>query len=149
MDGDGMTGRDFLPLATRLAGGPTEAEWRTSVGRSYYAAFHEVRHLFANLGFTVPKGEQAHAYLWLRLSNCGDTQVEQTGVDLSDLRRRRNQADYDLQRKLLQTQAAALAVLAEQIIHTLDALTPAARTQVTDAMKVYERDVLHDVTWHP
>ena len=23
------------------------------------------------------------------------------------------------------------------------------RTQVTDAMKVYERDVLHDVTWHP
>ena len=22
-------------------------------------------------------------------------------------------------------------------------------TQITDAMKVYERDVLHDVTWHP
>jgi hypothetical protein len=23
------------------------------------------------------------------------------------------------------------------------------RTQITDAMKIYERDVLKDVTWHP
>jgi hypothetical protein len=23
------------------------------------------------------------------------------------------------------------------------------RTLITDTMKVYERDVLHDVTWHP
>jgi hypothetical protein len=23
------------------------------------------------------------------------------------------------------------------------------RSQIRDAMKIYERDVLHDVTWHP
>ena len=36
------------------------------------------------------------------------------------------------------------------IIQALDAaaLEP-VRTQITDAIKVYERDVLHDVTWHP
>ena len=31
---------------------------------------------------------------------------------------------------------------------TVDALTPADRTQITDAMKAYERHI-GDVTWHP
>jgi uncharacterized protein (UPF0332 family) len=144
-----MTGRDFLPLAVHLAAGTTEAEWRTSVSRAYYAAFHETRRLFESLGFSVPHGDRAHAYLWLRLSNCGDQQVQQAGAYLNDLRRLRNQADYDLHRPLIQAKASPQARVADRIIQALDALTPAARTQVTDAMKVYERDVLHDVTWHP
>jgi hypothetical protein len=37
---------------------------------------------------------------------------------------------------------------AEQILQTLDALTPANRTQITDAMKQYEQQV-GDVTWRP
>jgi hypothetical protein len=44
---------------------------------------------------------------------------------------------------------AADAVLdAEQVVQTLDALTPAERVQITDAMKVYEQQI-GDVTWHP
>jgi hypothetical protein len=40
--------------------------------------------------------------------------------------------------------------LAHQIIAALDAATAEpTRTQITDAMKVYERDVLQEVTWHP
>ena len=39
--------------------------------------------------------------------------------------------------------------LARQIIQVLDSLSPATRTRITDAMKVYERDVLKDVTWQP
>ena len=35
-----MNWRDFLSLAARLAGGATEADWRTAVSRAYYAAFH-------------------------------------------------------------------------------------------------------------
>jgi hypothetical protein len=35
-----MNWRDFLPLAARLAGGTTEADWRSAVSRAYYAAFH-------------------------------------------------------------------------------------------------------------
>lgn len=34
-----------------------------------------------------------------------------------------------------------------QVIET--AAHEPTRTQITDAMKTYERDVLHDVTWHP
>ncbi len=37
-----------------------------------------------------------------------------------------------------------------QIIQVFDsAATEPTRTTITNAMKIYERDVLHDVTWHP
>ena len=39
---------------------------------------------------------------------------------------------------------------AEEIIRVLDAAAQdPPRTQIMDAMKIYERDVLKDVTWHP
>ena len=85
-----------------------------------------------------------------RLSNCGESAVEQAGRDLETLRRLRNRADYDEAPAVTQPQAAAAVRLAEDIIQELDAarLEP-TRTRMRDAMIVYERDVLHDVTWHP
>lgn len=90
-----MNWRDFLPLATRLAGGLTEAEWRSAVSRAYYTVFHVARRLFADLRFTVPRADRAHQYLVFRLSNSGESAVEQAGRDLETLRRVRNRADYD------------------------------------------------------
>ncbi len=144
-----MNGRDFLLAAKLLLPAPLEAAWRSAISRAYYAAFHVARQLLEDLGFRVPFGEQAHAYLWLRLYNCGDPQVRLVGRRLNDLRRERNWADYDLQRTVRQAHAAGQVQLAEQIIQSLDAISPAMRTQITDAMKIYERDVLKQVTWHP
>jgi hypothetical protein len=112
-------------------------------------AFHVARQLLQDLRFRVPHGDQAHRHLWLRLSNCGNAQVERAGVRLNELRRYRNRADYELNRLFLQSLAQSQLVEAEQIIQVLDNLLPATRTQITDAMKVYERDVLGDVTWQP
>lgn len=145
-----MTGHDFLPLAARLAGGSTEAEWRSAVSRAYYAAFHVARQLLMDLGFSVPRAERAHAYLWLRLHNCGEPQQQQAGADLNALRGLRNQADYDLHRPLSPTIAAPQVRLAEQVVQTLDfSRQEPTRTHITDAMKIYERDVLREVTGRP
>jgi uncharacterized protein (UPF0332 family) len=144
-----MTGRDFLPLATRLATGTTEAEWRTSVSRAYYAAFHHARELLTALGFVVPRDEKAHPYLYLRLNNCGHAHVQNAASDLHALRRRRNQGDYDLQLTLNSKFATDELPVAQGIIQKLDNLTPAERTQICDTMKIYERDVLQNVTWRP
>src|SRR5438445_3393042 len=95
-----MNGRDFLTLASKLLAETTEAAWRSAVSRAYYAAFHEARQLLRDLGFVVPRADQAHAYLWLRLSNCGDPQVRLAGSDLNRLRRERNRADYDIDQTL-------------------------------------------------
>jgi uncharacterized protein (UPF0332 family) len=145
-----MNWRDFLSLAARLATGTTEAEWRTTVSRAYYAAFHIARRLLADLKFTVPRADRAHQYLVFRLSNCGESAVEQVGRDLDTLRRLRNRADYDEVPALTQAQAAAAVQLAEGIIQLLDtAKREPVRTRMRDAMIVYEREVLQDVSWRP
>src|SRR5262249_25817582 len=71
-----ITGRDFLKQAQPWISLATEPDWRSAVSRAYYAAFHEARRMLSDLGFVVPRGDRAHAYLWRRLSNCGDIQVQ-------------------------------------------------------------------------
>jgi len=145
-----MDFRDYLTLASTLANGVTEAEWRSASSRAYYAAFHVARRLLLDLGFRVPRADKAHGYLWLRLSNAGQADVIQAGRRLNDLRRERNRADYDDHLAITQGFATSNVRLAEEIVQALDAAAvEPVRTQITDAMKIYERDVLHDVTWHP
>ena len=145
-----MNARDFLSLARRLVTDPAEAAWRSAISRAYYAAFHVARELLEDLRFQVPRTEQAHKYLAHRLSNCGVVQVQRAGSDLDALRDLRNQADYDLRRPMAQKIVSARLQLAERIIQIFDAarLEP-ARSQITDTIKIYERDVLREVTWHP
>lgn len=145
-----MDFRDYLPLAENLAQGTTEAEWRSACSRGYYAAFHVARELLLALGFRVPQADRAHGYLWLRLSNAGVAEVQEAGRRLNDLRRQRNRADYDTHRVITKTATIQNVQLAEEILQTLDeaAIDP-VRTQITDTMKIYERDVLREVTWHP
>jgi hypothetical protein len=142
-----MNGRDFLPLAIRLAAGPTEADWRTAVDRAYYAAFHAARDLLASLRFAVPQSERAHAYLYVRLYNSGDAQVRQAAVDLHVLRAHRNGADYEPQRPFRRSWAPNDIQLAGQVIRVLDNLPLLTRNAITTAMATYERNILHDVTW--
>jgi uncharacterized protein (UPF0332 family) len=146
-----MTPRDFLDVADEWASGNREAEWRSATSRAYYAAFHAARQLLLQAGFAVPTAEQAHAYLWRRLANSGHPDVDQAGNDLGLLRGLRNRADYDLDKPYAQPIALDQVRLATEIIQVLEALptTPAIFARVVDAIKVYERDVLKQVTWHP
>lgn len=145
-----MDPREFLTLAQRLSLETTEAAWRSAISRAYYAAFHVARQLLEDLGFAVPYADRAHAYLWLRLSNCSNPLVQNAGGRLNDLRRDRNRADYDLVRPLRRSLPQNQQSLAARIIQVFEsAYLEPTRTQITDTMKVYERDVLKDVTWHP
>ena len=69
------------------------------------------------------------------------------GRTLHALRSLRNQADYDVDSPLPSATADAIADT-ESTLQALDGLSPAERTQVTDAMKLYEHQI-GDVTWHP
>ena len=145
-----MNERDFLTLARRLAREATEADWRTAIGRAYFAAFHVARNLLEGMGFDVPHADRAHGHLWLRLSNCGDAQIQSAGGRLNVLRSDRNRADYDLWRFIRQNEADKCIDLAELIILALDlAAQEPLRWRIRDEMIRYERDVLCDVTWRP
>jgi uncharacterized protein (UPF0332 family) len=41
-----MLWNDFQDTAERLARGATEADWRSAISRTYYAAFHFFRKFF-------------------------------------------------------------------------------------------------------
>jgi uncharacterized protein (UPF0332 family) len=144
-----MSPREFLVLAQTLANAPGEAAWRSAASRAYYASFHVARELLESLGFPVPPDEKAHAYVWLRLSNCGHAPTQHAGAGLKSLRQDRTTADYRLHRSFTQALAQAAARSAEQIIQSLDAVVSPVRAPITDAMKTYERDVLQQVTWRP
>jgi hypothetical protein len=143
-----ITGSDFLILAETWIKGTTEAEWRSAVSRAYYGAFHAARQLMRDLGFVVPRADRAHAYLWLRLSNCGASAVARAGAELNSLRGDR--ADYDVERTADHADLQLQVQAARKIVQALDtAGVEPTRTQITEAMKIYERDVLRDVTWTP
>jgi uncharacterized protein (UPF0332 family) len=145
-----MMPRDFIALASTLAAGTTEAEWRTAASRAYYAAFHGARALLTDLGFTVPRAEAAHQYVYRRLNNCGEPTIQKSAADLDGLRSIRNRADYDWHIPFPASLAPPLPNTAEQVVVVIDAArSEPTRTQITDAMKDYERRVLGVVTWHP
>jgi hypothetical protein len=146
-----MNPRDNLDLAEELCDGIREVDWRTATSRAYFTAFHEARLFLGRLGFVVPRADQAHAYLWLRLANCGQPDLNHAGANLQDLRRLRNWADYDNDRDFEHSIAFDQVLTAAGIIQLLDAAsaTPSVLGRITDAIKIYERDVLRHITWRP
>jgi uncharacterized protein (UPF0332 family) len=146
-----MNPNDFLDLASELVGGTREAEWRSGVSRAYYAAFHTARDLLCHCGFAVPASDRAHAYLWLRLANCGHPLVSRAGDRLQDLRRQRNHADYDLDQPFGEADAVHHFNVASDVVRLLEEVptVPATMARITDTMRTYERDVLGEVTWQP
>ena len=91
-----MNGKDFVDLAVKLGNGATEAEYRTSVSRSYYGAFHEALELLAEMGVKLPGGPEAHQKLRYCLLQCGEPAGMEAGEKLQSLRNERNTADYNL-----------------------------------------------------
>src|SRR5207247_11355215 len=120
--------------------GTSEAEWRSAISRAYYAAFHAARQFMEDLSFLVPRGEQAHAYLWLRLSNCGDHQLQIAGSRLNVLRSQRNRSDYELSINVHQASGLVQVQVAAEIVQIIEGTNQApTRAQVTDTIKAYER----------
>ncbi len=139
----------FLDVANELSTGSREADWRSATSRAYYAAFHKARRFMWHSGFVVPCADRAHAYLGLRLSNAQHLDVMAGGQALNDLRKARNRADYDVDVPADSAAAIDHVQVATNIIQLLDDLAkePTILARVIDAIKVYERDVLREVTW--
>jgi uncharacterized protein (UPF0332 family) len=78
-----MDALEYLRVAELWVHGTSEAEWRSAVSRAYYAAFHVARQLLLACRFRVPQAERAHSYLWLRLANSGDANVQFAGNGLA------------------------------------------------------------------
>jgi uncharacterized protein (UPF0332 family) len=131
--------------------GNGEAEWRSAASRAYYAAFHAARIMLRSCGFTAPHGDQVHTYVWMRLANCGHIDLQRAGNRLNELRGMRNLADYDLDHPFVPFDALDQVRDALDILLLLETACtlPVTLARITDAIRVYERDVLGHVSWRP
>ena len=139
--------RDFWNVAVRLCLAGHEADWRSAASRAYFAAFHRARSLLTAMGFDVPRGDQAHGYLWRRLENGGAQPIGDAGSLLSELRKYRNRADYDLSSDFTIRDAKYAVESSDTLLRILDQLTADERTEAVETIRAYERDVLREPTW--
>ena len=139
-----MDPRDFQKLAAKLATGNNPSEIRTAISRAYYSVFNVGVELLRGIGLEVSKGPGGHGDVEHRLSNSANIDVEKVGSQLSDLRNRRNWADYRLDKTRLETQknAQALVQQAHNMIQTLDrCFTSTHREEINSEIREYLKQI--------
>ncbi len=128
-----MDGRALLDVARELAAGSSEAHWRSSVGRAYYALLHQVLGTLRRWGFSLPPRDKVHTFARLKLVYATDPDLKRIGLTLEALGRLRNAADYQLSQSgpfvsaRIAVQALADAEAAVALLDALEANSPAAR----------------------
>lgn len=142
-----MSPREFLVIAKRLANEPTEAAWRTAVSRAYYSLFHQCRDQLAVWGFVTRQSDQAHLAISRRLFGSQLRPLVDAGHLLTDSKRVRNHADYELQRPFHQIEVLRFVQAIESGAATAFQLNSDHQRLAVNNIKNYERDVLREVTW--
>ncbi len=117
----------YLNLAYQLFGRRRrppnrEAKLRAAISRAYYAAFILVRNYLLDVaGHLIPPDANPHHYVQLQFRLSNDVERQQIANKLYELRRYRNQADYDNQISgSLKDKASRALILADQIIAGLN-----------------------------
>lgn len=109
-----MDGWDFLKTAEHLSSSSQEHDLRSSISRSYYAAFHELARALESSGMRLKKGAAGHGELFNWLTGCDIQPLKKAGQKLGSLRTKRNQADYHMHRSAEEfSQNNALLALGE------------------------------------
>lgn len=90
-----MDGRDFLDVSKRLCESDFEADRRTSVSRVYYAFFNQIKVLL-KARISLPDSAEAHEKMRQYLHNSGMAEAKDIANNLSTLRTKRNEADYNM-----------------------------------------------------
>lgn len=106
-----MNPLDFLTITSRnLKDQSSEADLRTSTGRSYYAVYHMIRNL---IGFESVELTNKHSAVWNGFFQRGvPPEARAIGKDMQSLYTMRREADYALDSKLTKEKAEAAYVLA-------------------------------------
>ena len=90
-----MNGTDFINVAAELANGRTEAHWRSSISRAYYAVFHRAKQALDKQHEYVPTSGYAHKYIREWLQRQSNTSISEIGNHYANLHAARRNADYN------------------------------------------------------
>lgn len=92
-----VSAQDILDFATRLSGADKEIDWRNSVGRAYYAAYHRAKVTVelcpSNAHLRMGDHERVHD----RFDLHGAKSAKAISISLQNLKRYRRIADYEIE----------------------------------------------------
>ena len=91
-----MEGKAFLEIAQKLVQMRSEPALRSAVSRAYYAVYNCCIHFLDELGFKFEKDTPAHEKVYQYLNNASIEEIKTAAENLRHLRKRRNQADYNM-----------------------------------------------------
>lgn len=138
-----MDGREFIDVAQHLAGRPGEASIRSSISRSYCAAYNYARSVLRSLGFKQVADGRSHDVVCQYLQNCGESTIQVAGRKLGDLEHARLKADYALDdnKYSRQAQARLSLMIAKDVVDALATISQDANKTATvkDGMEEYNR----------
>ncbi len=104
----------FLEVARELANIEREALARTSISRSYYAAFLLSREILSSYGRQVKTGKpKDHELVITEFRKLGRRDI---GDKLDSLRKMRNEADYELDKLITRRHALRALNLADEVV---------------------------------
>ena len=113
-----MKPKDFFKTAELLKKKTDEAHLRTSVGRSYYAAFLHFREYLKSHGLCkgIKPRQDAHVFVNQCLGFSQVSEGNKASAYLRDLQQRREDADYHLDEELSQNDAEDALLNAKKVI---------------------------------
>jgi hypothetical protein len=113
----------FLDIAQQWQVSDSEAERRTSIGRSYYALFNILRQSLSSRGVTFRFRATDHGDLVDYLTRCGNQEAARIGGILNNLRVQRNDADYDMNLTIDTNQSQLAYRSAQEAVDKFNALS--------------------------
>jgi uncharacterized protein (UPF0332 family) len=136
-----MTGNDFIAVAGRIAATYSDAaSCRTAISRAYYGAFHLGKSFLADIGITPPRNANTHVFVQHRLAGSGHLEAIKVASLLGDLHEDRLHADYNLDRKHIETVAHARASV-ERAMRIQTVLNECMSAESKAAIEEYEKKI--------
>ncbi len=138
-----MDPAQFLETAESLAKGIREGDWRSSVSRAYYSAYHVVWQIVrrgvdrALLIRAQWMKQIPHHKLIASLKGASDKEVKEAGRMLDDLRASRRIADYKLDCQVGRAKAEEACVNAGDLNNEVTGLTS---SRIAPAVSAYIAD---------
>ena len=107
-----MNPREFCKIAGMFAAQGEPAACRSAISRAYYSLFHVILEFLLSRNVPLPKKRaECHEKLYQLLYNSGSDILRTVGSELNDLRSRRNDADYRMDDKDVESPKTARAMV--------------------------------------
>jgi len=137
-----MKPKEFQEFAAGLVelNNPFPSQLRSAISRSYYAVYNLGIKLLKEMGFTITEKIDAHKLMRWHFNNSGNAELKEAAEKIKDLKRKRQHADYELDRTDVEKQhnAKAHVYSAGRVIQTLEKQCYGKnRNQIIESIKAW------------